>query len=43
MQDVSIRELMGSASQKVLAHDTRLGVDQGHRILQLIPEAEGSS
>jgi hypothetical protein len=43
MQDISVRKLMGSASQKVFACDTRIGVDQGHRILQLIPEAEGSS
>jgi len=40
MLDISLPELAGRAADEVLAQQARLGVNQRHRILQLIAEAE---
>ncbi len=42
MLDVSLWELTGRAAEQVLAQELRLGVDERHRILQLIAETEGA-
>ena len=41
--DVSFRELAGGAADQVLAQEARLGVDQRHRVLQLVAETESTS
>ena len=38
--DIAFAELTGRAQQQVLAHQARLGVDEGHHVLQLIAETE---
>ena len=40
MLNVSFDKLMGGGSQQMLAHQMRLGMDQGHDVLQLIAEPE---
>ena len=42
MLDISLRELTGSAEEKVLAHEVRFSVDERHHVLQLIAETEGA-
>ena len=42
MLDIAFLKLSGCAEQEVLAHKLRLGVDERHRILQLIAETEGA-
>src|SRR4030042_4863871 len=42
MLDISLLELTGSTEEEVLAHETRLGVDERHYVLQLIAETEGA-
>jgi hypothetical protein len=42
MLDISFPELMSSTEEKVLAHETRLCVDERHHVLQLIAEPEGA-
>src|SRR4030042_2829814 len=41
MLDISLRELTGSTEEKVLAHETRLCVDECHHVPHLIAETEG--
>ena len=43
MLDISLRELAGRAAEQMLAHEAWLGVDEGHRVLQLVAETEGAS
>jgi hypothetical protein len=42
MLDIAFLKLSGCGHQKMLAHKLRLGVDERHRILQLIAETEGA-
>ena len=43
MLDISLLELMGRAEEEVFAHEPGLGMDERHRILQLIAETEGAA
>ena len=43
MLDISIPELMCRGTEQVLAHKAWLGVDKGHRVLQLVAKPEGST
>jgi hypothetical protein len=38
--DISLPELTGCAQKQVLADQVRLGMDEGHHVLQLIAETE---
>src|ERR1700759_1449505 len=40
MLDVALAELMGCRAQEMLAQQDRFGVDEGHRVLQLIAKSE---
>ena len=40
--DIPFAELTARTQEQVLAHQSRLGVDQRHHVLQLIAEAEGA-
>ena len=40
MLDVSLDELAAGGAEKMLAEQAGLGVDNGHRVLQLIPKTE---
>ena len=43
MLDISLLELAGCTQEQVLAHETRLGVDERHYVLQLVAETEGAA
>ena len=43
MLDIPLRKLARSALQQVFAQQVRLGVEQGHGVLQLVAETEGAS
>src|SRR5436309_2311142 len=43
MLDISVRKLTTRAKQHLLAQKTRLCMDEGHRVLQLIAEAKGTA
>ena len=42
MLNISLLELTGRAAEYVLAHEARLGVNEGHHVLQLVAETEGA-
>jgi len=43
MLDIAFAELMGGGAQEMRAGEGRLGMEQGHHILQLVAEAEGAA
>ena len=40
---VALEELAAGAAQQMLAHQGRLGMDERHRVLQLVAESEGAA
>lgn len=40
MLDIAFLKLPGGAEEELLAREMRFGMDEGHRILQLIAESE---